>query len=96
MGSSLLHHAIAGRNFDIAVFLLQNNIDVNMTNKDGQTPLHLICAHQNLEVATMIIESGGDVNIRDKFGNNALWSAVLNCKGKYYDMVELFMRKIQM
>ncbi|MBJ8019811.1 ankyrin repeat domain-containing protein [Bacillus mycoides] len=46
IGSSLLHHAIAGRNFDIALFLMRNNIDVNMINKNGQTPLHLICTHQ--------------------------------------------------
>ncbi|WP_047153918.1 ankyrin repeat domain-containing protein [Aneurinibacillus tyrosinisolvens] len=92
-GSSLLHHAIAGRNFDIALFLIQNNIDVNITNIDGQTPLHLICIHPNLEVAKEILNKGGDINIRDKYGNNALWSAVFNSKGKYYGMVELFMQK---
>jgi len=91
-GSSLLHLAIAGRNFGVAEFLLENGIDVNMTNIEGQTALHYITDFPNMEIAKKILEQGADINIRDKFGNNALWSAVLECKGKYYDMVELFMQ----
>lgn len=91
-GSGLLHYAIIGKHFDIALFLIQNGIDVNMTNSEGQTALHLICVHPNIEVANAIFEKGGNVNIRDKYGNNALWSAVFNCKGRYYDLVELFLK----
>jgi len=92
MGSSLLHHAIAGRNYDIADFLLRNGIEVNLTNTDGQTPLHYISKFSDITIARAILEKGGDINIRDKYGNNALWTAVFHCKGKYYDIVELFMQ----
>lgn len=92
IGSGLLHYAIVGENYDIALFLLQKGIDVNMTNSDGQTPLHLISFYPNLEVAKKILEKGGSINIRDKYGNNALWSAVFNCKGKNYEIVDLFMQ----
>ncbi|MCD1258189.1 ankyrin repeat domain-containing protein [Paenibacillus athensensis] len=90
-GSSLLHYAIAGRNYAIANFLLKNGIEVNLTNTDGQTPLHYIGEFPDIATAQTILEKGGNLNIRDKYGNNALWTAVFNCKGKYYDMVELFM-----
>lgn len=91
-GSSLLHSSIAGRQFDISLFLLRNGIDVNITAKEGYTALHLICENPNLEVAREILKLGGDINIRDRYSNNALWTAVFNCKGRYYDMVELFMQ----
>jgi uncharacterized protein len=42
-GSGLLHYAISGNRFDIASFLIDQGIDVNMTNADGQTALHLVC-----------------------------------------------------
>lgn len=91
-GSSLLHYSIAGRRFDIAQFLLDRDIDENMSNSDGQTPLHLISVCQNLQVAECLLQKGADLNIRDKYGNNALWTAVFNCKGKNYEMVELFLK----
>ena len=90
-GSGLLHCAISGENFDIALFLIQNGIDVNMINSAGQTALHLICENPNLEVANALLEKGGDLNIRDEYGNNPLWTAVFNC-GQDYDLVELFMK----
>ncbi|MFJ5763702.1 ankyrin repeat domain-containing protein [Neobacillus sp. NPDC093182] len=92
-GSGLLHYSIAGDNYDISLFLINSGIDVNITSKDGHTALHLICERPNLSVAREILKCGGDINIRDKkYGNSALWSAVFNCKGRYYDMVELFMQ----
>jgi len=91
-GSSLLHYSIAGRRFDIAQFLLDHDIDVDMPNSDGQTPLHLIGTCQSLQVAEFLLQKGATPNIRDKYGNNALWTAVFNCKGKNYEMVELFMK----
>lgn len=91
-GSSLLHHAIAGRKYDIATYLVQNNINVNKTNADGQTALHLLCINPNIELAKLILDKGGNVNIRDRYGNNPMWSAVFNCKGKHYEIIELFMK----
>lgn len=90
-GSGLLHYAISGNNFDISSFLLDEGININMTNVDGQTGLHLICVNQDLKVATELLKRGIDINIKDKYGNSALWTAVFNCKGKNYEMVETLM-----
>ncbi len=65
---------------------------MNLVDEDKQTALHCICNYPNIEVARSILEHGGDINKRDKYGNNALWTAVFNCKGRYYEMVELFMK----
>lgn len=89
-GSGLLHVAISGEKFDVAMFLINHGIDVNLTNGDGQTVLHLIATKQNIEIAKALLERGADISIRDRHGNNPMWTAVFNCKGKYYDMVELF------
>jgi ankyrin repeat protein len=78
-GASLLHEAIVGENFDISLFLINNGIDVNTIDEDGNTPLHLIGDYPNLEIAKQILKRGGDLNIRNKYGNNALWTAVFNC-----------------
>jgi ankyrin repeat protein len=91
-GSGLLHYAISGKKFDIALFLLNNGIDVNMINSDSQTALHLICVNQQLDVVEKLLENNADINLRDKYGNNAVWTAVFNCKGKNYDMVRLLMK----
>lgn len=92
-GSGLLHYAISGRHFDIAMFLLETGIDVNMIDGDDQTALHLICMKQthDLTVAKSILERGVDVDIIDVYGNPAIWTAAFNTKGVYYAMVELMM-----
>jgi hypothetical protein len=90
--ASLLHYAIAGRKTDIALFLIKSNIKINIQDLEGRTELHYICIYPNIEVAKAILERGGDINIKDGNGNNAIFSAVFNSKGRYYDMVELFMQ----
>ncbi|MCX7571774.1 ankyrin repeat domain-containing protein [Tumebacillus sp. DT12] len=90
-GSSLLHYAISASKFDIASFLINNGIDLNLTNSDEQTALHLICVNQSIYVAKELLQNKVDINIRDRFGNNAMWTAVFNCKGMNYEMVELLM-----
>lgn len=91
-GSSLLHLSIAGRNYEIASFLIQKGINTNRVNSDGQTALHFITFYPDFEITETLLKNSTDVNLRDKYGNNALWYAVFNCKGKSYDLVRLFMR----
>lgn len=96
----LLHYALAGKNFETALFLIDQNIDVNMRDSNGQTALHYISEKQvvfeeqnlNVFVAEKLLEHGADINIKDKYGNSAFRTAVFNCKGRNYEMVDLFMK----
>lgn len=99
-GYNLLHAALSGNHFKIALFLINNNIDLNMTDPDKNTALHYICErqiinenkNQNVILAEKMLQKGANINIRNKYGNNAMWTAVFNCKGRNYEMVELFMK----
>ncbi|MEN9306475.1 MAG: hypothetical protein RL173_407 [Fibrobacterota bacterium] len=91
-GSTLLHLAIVGEKYDIAEFLLEQGADVNATDADKQTPLHLIATKQNANLAEKILRIGANINARDKWSNTPMWTATFNCKGRFYEMVELFLR----
>ena len=66
-GSGLLHYSISGKNFVIASFLLDQGVDINMTNVDGQTALHLICVNQDLQIAKELLHREIDINKKDKY-----------------------------
>ncbi len=89
---SLLHLSISGKNYDIAMFLLKNGIDVNIQDDRGQTALQYACEDHNEEICAEILKRGYDISLRDSYGNNALWTAVFNCGGKYYDIVKLILK----
>lgn len=91
-GSGLLHYAISGRRYDIAEFLINNKININLLNQHGMTVLHLIPIDSNYKIAELALNNKGDINIREKYGNNAFWSVVFNCKGRNYEIVELYKR----
>jgi ankyrin repeat protein len=92
-GQSLLHEAIAYKQKEIALDLLNKLIDINIQDNSGQTVLHFISFHdKESNVAEKIIENGGNLGIVDQYGNTPLWYAVFNARGKY-DLVELFMKK---
>jgi ankyrin repeat protein len=90
-GQSLLHEAIAYKQPEIALNLLDRAIDVNIQDKNGQTPLHFISFHPDTVLAEKIIEKGGNLELKDLHGNTPLWYAVFNAKGMY-ELVKLFMK----
>lgn len=96
-GESLLHCALSDNRYDIALFLIEKGIDVNILSRSKKTALHYICEDtivyegQNLSVmiAELLIQHKVDINIQDDFGNNALWVATVNSN---YEMVELLIQ----
>ena len=48
---------------------IKAGVDVNISNRSGDTPLHWAAAQNtDVDVLTMLIEAGADVNTRDRFG----------------------------
>jgi len=78
----LLYHQLpsplknGGNIVEIGQLLIDNGIDVNSTNDDGDTTLHLLFHFRDikdeLEIIRMLIERGIDINKKNKYGENAL------------------------
>lgn len=64
IGNSSLHEAVIypQENLTKVMSLLAAGADVNIRNKDGQTPLHMVTHYK---IAQLLIAAGADVNARD-------------------------------
>lgn len=90
-GQNLLHESITAKNKkSISEYLIKEKINVNKQDDSGMTPLHYCSIYKDFSVAELILKHGGDLSISDNYGNQPLWTATFNCKGRYYDMVKLF------
>lgn len=58
--------------------LLEQGIDVDVTNNEGQTPLHLAASQELVEMVTFLLENHADVHATDNDGWDALMYAVSN------------------
>ena len=52
-------------------FLISNNADVNLKNKDGESPLH-VAGGAKKELIEFLISNGADLNIKDKYDRTPL------------------------
>lgn len=60
--------------------LINNGVDINMTNNLGQTALHYALNLDSIDVPKFLISKGADLNAKDKKGITPLDVAVK--KGK--------------
>eukprot|EP01060_Flectonema_neradi_P009217 TRINITY_DN1658_c1_g1_i1.p1 TRINITY_DN1658_c1_g1~~TRINITY_DN1658_c1_g1_i1.p1 ORF type:complete len:445 (+),score=51.18 TRINITY_DN1658_c1_g1_i1:104-1438(+) len=66
------HLAAATNRVPILNLLKQRNVDFNVTNKRGSTPLHLSCTAQSHASTKWLLKEGVDVTLRDNDMNTAL------------------------
>ena len=45
---------------------LKTGVQVNVKDKNGNTPLHLAAQNEHLQVVKLLIKNGADVNIKNK------------------------------
>ena len=72
--SSFLHTAATFNQIEIAKFLIEKGIDVNMLNHTGLTALSRAVRKGNFEMVKLLCESGAELDSSDP-DNNALFSA---------------------
>ena len=67
-----LHAAASDGDLETVQYLVENNANIEVQNKFGQTPL--ICAAMNdqLEVVTYLVENNADVQAHDEHAKTAL------------------------
>jgi ankyrin repeat protein len=63
--------AIKGDMFKVRQ-LIEKGADVNVRDKNQDTPLHEAASRRKTDVAKLLIEKGADVNAKDNYGQTAL------------------------
>lgn len=69
---SLLHLAAKNGNQSVFNYLVTNNVNLELKNKYGETPLHSAISARSFEVAELLINKEADVNARDNEGKTPL------------------------
>lgn len=78
-GNTLLHYAVATNNVNAMLSLLNYDINYDIKNDIGYTPLHYACYNGGVQIAfTLIKGSGTDVNESDNEGNTPIMLAALS------------------
>ena len=73
--NTLLHIAVLQEKYEI-IDEIVDNIDVNLTNDDGETALHLAVEMKSNEIVCRLLHNNVDVNIKNLQGDTALHTAI--------------------
>jgi len=84
---SLLHYAVLGSAMDVIRYLLDSDINVNMSDVHGETPIFDCARKGKLEIAKLLITRFASVNIENRQGELPIHLA--SHKGDL-DMIKLF------
>ena len=61
--NKLLHWYVMGGDKNLIRFLVEHNLDVNVQNKDGYTPLHQLVFKNDENRCRLLLEHKADVKI---------------------------------
>ncbi len=75
-----LYDAVISNSVEVVKFLISNSADVNLTDKDCNTPLESACVLDHKEIAEILIDNGANVYINLEEGMSPLhWAAKQGC-----------------
>ncbi|CAH0555981.1 unnamed protein product [Brassicogethes aeneus] len=97
-GHNLLHIAVRRDWEDYIKLLIKENVNVNIANSNGVTPLMLACYKNNIKVVTILLNSGAEILKEDNHNRMALCyaisSEVKNSKPPFI-LVEKVLKELQ-
>jgi len=88
-GSNLIDAAFKG-DIDTVKQLLDNKVNPNSKDSDGETALHYAALKGRTEVVEILLKKGANPNIKDKDGGTPLMSAAW---GGHAEVVKLLLAK---
>jgi len=59
-----LHYAARSGNYNIVLFLIRHNANLDAASKTGWTPLHLACYQGHYDTAEMLLQSGAKADVK--------------------------------
>jgi len=65
MGVSLLHLACQDDSVAKVKALLESNVEIDITDNAGRTPMHEAIAYENMNVLALLISSGANIEYKD-------------------------------
>lgn len=86
-GNTLIFEAIMHDANNCALFLLKENLDLNIKNKDGNTALHVACLKGNSTIGHNLLLLGADITFTNKMGETPLMCAIRS--GNYYSVTNI-------
>lgn len=90
--STALELATMTGNIENAQYLIENNADVNMQDKEGWTALHYASLSGNLEFAQFLLENGADPKLENKNEKKSLDFAIMRNHPKVADLIKSYMK----
>ncbi|WP_163710151.1 acyltransferase family protein [Mangrovibacterium lignilyticum] len=76
-----IHAAVISGNLDAVKQLVNQGIDINLTEPEGgSTPLILAALFNKPDIAKFLIDNGADLNFRNNDGSTALHTAAFFCR----------------
>lgn len=69
--------------------LLKNNVNVNLCNKERQSPFSIACQHGHFYIVNILLKNGAHFNQRNKQRFSSLYRA---CQNRYDEIVELLLQ----
>lgn len=86
--NSALHiHILNNNNYNTEILnlLIEHEINTNLKNSGGQTPLMLTAYNGFLKWCDILLQNGALLQLKDNYGNDALSYAYQNCNYKVID-----------
>jgi ankyrin repeat protein len=83
-------HAATGRecgNADILSLLLEHDVDVDIRDVEGATPLHWAPAGGNIDIGQWLLDHGADIHARDQDGLTPLFDAANHGQVEFAQML---------
>eukprot|EP00122_Pirum_gemmata_P006027 Pgem_evm1s5508 len=75
-GDTILHLASENGHLEVAQFILQNVLNINVKNNEGQTPLHIAAVNNQIQMVYLLLENDANIEIKDRKGLTALQWAI--------------------